>query len=58
VIHTEKQIRYAQIPEFDQGTQYVIQLPPVETDEEIFYGIEVKTLEQSNETEIPPEERI
>jgi hypothetical protein len=48
---TEKQIRYAEIPEFDQATQYVIQLPPVETDEEIFYGVEIKTLEQSNEQE-------
>lgn len=48
---TEKRIIYATIPEFDQNTQYVIQLPPVENDEEIFYGVEVKTLEQSEEEE-------
>jgi hypothetical protein len=37
---------YQEIPQFDQETQYVIQLPPVELDNgDIYYGIEVKELE-------------
>lgn len=37
---------YQEIPEFNQETQYVIQLPPVELDNgDIYYGIEVKELE-------------
>lgn len=39
---------YAEIPDFDQETEYVVQLPPVETDGEIFYGVKVLT--------IPPDE--
>jgi hypothetical protein len=37
---------YQEIPQFDQETQYVIQLPPVELENgDIYYGIEVKELE-------------
>ena len=37
---------YQKIPDYDQETQYVIQLPPVELDNgDIYYGIEVKELE-------------
>jgi len=37
---------YQEIPQFDQETHYVIQLPPVELDNgDIYYGIEVKELE-------------
>ena len=37
---------YEEIPQYDQETQYVIQLPPVELDNgDIYYGIEVKELE-------------
>ena len=41
----EKEIIYADIPEFDQATQYVVQLPPVEMADTIYYGVEVKELE-------------
>ena len=37
---------YQEIPQFDQETQYVIQLPPVELDNgDIYYGIEIRELE-------------
>ena len=43
---------YAEIPELNQETQYVIQLPPVELENgDIYYGIEIKELEQT-ETEM------
>jgi len=34
---TEKQIIYAEIPEYDQGTQYVTQGEAVETENSIYY---------------------
>ena len=37
---------YEEIPQYDQETQYVIQLPPVELENgDIYYGVEVKELE-------------
>ena len=37
---------YQEIPQFNQETQYAIQLPPVELENgDIYYGIEVKDLE-------------
>lgn len=43
-----KKIMYAKIPEFDEITQYVIQLPPMESEDEVYYGIEVKNIEISD----------
>ena len=53
----EKAVIYAEIPEFDQATQYVVQLPPVETADVIYYGVEVKELEivDELEPEVPAE---
>lgn len=51
----EKTVIYAEIPEFDQTTQYVVQLPPVETADAIYYGVEVKEIEIVDEPEIPAE---
>jgi len=37
---------YQEIPQFNQETQYVIQLPPVELENgDIYYGIEIRELE-------------
>ncbi len=37
---------YQEIPQFDQETQYVIQLPPVELENgDIYYGVEIRELE-------------
>ncbi len=37
---------YQEIPQYDQETQYVIQLPPVELENgDIYYGVEIKELE-------------
>jgi hypothetical protein len=37
---------YQEIPDYDQETQYVIQLPPVELENgDIYYGVEIKELE-------------
>lgn len=41
----EKRKLFAGIPEFDQTKQYIVQLTPVETDDEIYYGVEVHDLE-------------
>lgn len=35
---------YAPIPEFDQVTQYVVQLEPVEMLDHFFVGVEVRNL--------------
>lgn len=51
----EKAVIYAEIPEFDQTTQYAVQLPPVETADAIYYGVEVKELEIVDEPEVPSE---
>lgn len=51
----EKAVIYADIPEFDQTTQYIVQLPPVEMADAIYYGVEVKELEIVDEPEIPLE---
>lgn len=51
----EKEIIYADIPEFDQATQYVVQLPPVEMADAIYYGVEVKELEIVDESDAPSE---
>lgn len=48
----EKAVIYAEIPEFDQATQYVVQLPPVEMADAIYYGVEVKELEIVEEPEM------
>lgn len=36
---------YAEIPEFNQETQYIVQLPPVEQDGNTYYGVEVRNLD-------------
>lgn len=45
----EKPIKYAEIPNFDQCTQYVVQLDPVEQEDCIFYGVEVREIENVGE---------
>ena len=42
----QKPIVYAEIPEFNQTTQAVFQLPPVEMDDHIFVGVVVVDIEQ------------
>ena len=45
----DKPIIYAEIPEFNQSTQYIIQLEPVEQGDCIYYGVEIKELPPSEE---------
>lgn len=47
-----KKITYAEIPRFNELTQYVIQLQPIESDNEIFYGVEIKDLEPSDDSSL------
>ena len=47
----EKAVIYAELPEFDQTTQYVVQLPPGETENEIYYGVEIKEIEVEDDPE-------
>jgi hypothetical protein len=42
-------IVYAEIPEFNQETQAVFQLPPVERDDHIYVGVEVRDVELDEE---------
>ena len=43
---------YEQIPQFNQETQYVVQLPPVELEDgTLYYGVEVRDLEQDEDLE-------
>ena len=41
----EKSIVHEIVPEFDQQTQYVVELDPVELKDCIFIGCEVRTIE-------------
>ena len=50
-----KKVIYAEIPEFDETTQYVVQLPPVESEDEIFYGVEIRIQAPSNDSNCIPE---
>lgn len=45
IVATNKSVIYAPIPTFDQSTQYVVQLEPVEMVDHIFVGVEIKKLE-------------
>lgn len=46
-----KPVVYAPIPEFDQDTQYIVQLEPVEELARIFVGVEIRELELSQESD-------
>ena len=41
----EKEVRYAEIPEYNQETQYVIEKEPVDMGDHIFVDLEVKDME-------------
>jgi len=45
----EKLIVHGEVPEFDQQTQYVVELPPVEREDCIYIGCEVKDMELIDE---------
>jgi hypothetical protein len=50
---TEKRIVYADVPSFDQQTQYVTQGEPVETDDMIYYPCVIHNLpEQEDNSEM------
>jgi len=51
----QKPTVYAEVPDFDQTTQYVVELPPEEKEDCIFVGIEVKEMVQDD---TPMEEHI
>lgn len=46
----EKLIVHADVPEYDQQTQYVVELPPEEREDCIFIGCEVKDMDLSEDT--------
>ena len=48
----QKPIIYAEIPEFNQETQYVVQLSPVEQEDCIYYGVEIRDLPPQEEGEV------
>jgi hypothetical protein len=44
---------YADIPDFDQCTQYVVQLPPAEREDCVYYGVEVRELPPQDDPNMP-----
>lgn len=40
----EKPVVRQDVPEYDQETQYVVELEPVEEDDHIFIGLEIKVM--------------
>ena len=44
-----KPVIFGEIPEFDQETEAVFQLPPVERDDHIYVGVEVRDVELDEE---------
>jgi hypothetical protein len=46
----EKLIVHVEVPEFDQQTQYVVEKEPVELEDCIFIGCEVRDMEPEKET--------
>jgi len=42
---------YSPIPEFDQTTQYISQMPPVDMGDHMFVGIEVRGMTNTDATE-------
>lgn len=44
-----KPVIYADVPEFDQTTHYVIQTAPVDMGDHIFAGVEIRELEIDDE---------
>lgn len=43
---------YAPVPEFNQESQYVVQLEPVDMEDCIFIGVEVRDLELDEDDEL------
>lgn len=43
-----KPVIFAEIADFDQSTQYIVQLDPVDNGDHIFIGNEIKQLELDN----------
>ena len=48
-----KPVVYAPVPEFDQMTQYVVQVEPVDMGDYIYVGNEVRQMEISEEPGMP-----
>ncbi len=42
---------YQEIPDYDQETQYVVQLEPIEMEDCIYYAVEVRDLDLDDPTE-------
>lgn len=49
-----KPLVYADVPDFDQETQYVVQTEPLDRGDDIYIGVEVKTIIQDIGSD-PPE---
>jgi len=43
-----KPVVFQEIPAFDQSTQYVEQADPIDRGEDIYFGVEVKTMQVDN----------
>ena len=45
----DKPIIRQDVPEYDQQTQYVVELDPVEQEDHIYIGLEIKDMEQDSD---------
>jgi hypothetical protein len=45
-----KPVVYADILEFDQEKQYIIQSEPVDRGDDIYFGVEIKTIVQDDDS--------
>lgn len=50
-----KPVKFAEIPEFDQETQAVYQIGPVEREDDIYVGVEIKLVELDESEITEPE---
>ena len=48
----DKPYIYSPIPEFDQSTQYVSQIAPVDRGDHYFVGVEIRTADYVFDTEL------
>lgn len=48
----DKKIVHQKVPEFDQQSQYVVELEPVEMDDHIYIGCEVRDMPEQDDSEM------
>jgi len=50
-LYNYKPVVYAEIPVFDQSTEFVVQSEPIDRGDDIFVGIEIRTMQVDSSTD-------